>query len=397
MRVAAGQATPLVVSAGVATLVKRVTWSMLMTKYKILGFSLLLTAVTAVGLVPAAQQARQDRQAAAPQAARPGPAARVGERAHTVHSVPRDYVVEPPDMLLVEVLEALPGRPISGERLVRPDGKISLGFYGEIYVAGQNLNEIKTKVVNHLRKTLSDEALGLIVHDSKTGRDLMAKPEDSDRVFVDVTKINSKNYYVLGDVAIPGRLPLTGKQTVLDAINLAGGLKYEPKDTSVVLYRPDPTHVRSRALPINIKEVLLGDDTSTNYRLEPGDRLVVQLIERTEHEAPALARTTRGTGASRGSFQLGSAGRGIAWRCPDAARSRSPPVADGADAQENSRKARASRTLSRIIERGSIPHRRLASPAPRPLRTEPSGQVLPRSAAAGCTWRGARIGQPSRS
>ena len=47
-----------------------------------------------------------------------------------------DYVVEPPDLILVEVLEALPGRPISGERLVRPDGKISLGFYGEVYVAG---------------------------------------------------------------------------------------------------------------------------------------------------------------------------------------------------------------------------------------------------------------------
>ena len=40
-------------------------------------------------------------------------------------------MVEPPDLLIVEVLDALPGRPISGERLVRPDGKISLGFYGE--------------------------------------------------------------------------------------------------------------------------------------------------------------------------------------------------------------------------------------------------------------------------
>ena len=27
------------------------------------------------------------------------------------------------------LLEALPGRPISGERLVKPDGKISLGFF----------------------------------------------------------------------------------------------------------------------------------------------------------------------------------------------------------------------------------------------------------------------------
>jgi polysaccharide export outer membrane protein len=39
-----------------------------------------------------------------------------------------DYVLEPPDLVIVEVLDALPGRPISGERLVRPDGKISLGL-----------------------------------------------------------------------------------------------------------------------------------------------------------------------------------------------------------------------------------------------------------------------------
>ena len=45
-------------------------------------------------------------------------------------------VVEPPDLVVVEVLEALPGRPISGERLVRPDGTISLGFYGEVPVRG---------------------------------------------------------------------------------------------------------------------------------------------------------------------------------------------------------------------------------------------------------------------
>ena len=58
-------------------------------------------------------------------------------REFTKVSMP-DYVVEPPDLLIVEVLEALPGRTISGERLIRPDGRISLGFYGDIYVAGDN-------------------------------------------------------------------------------------------------------------------------------------------------------------------------------------------------------------------------------------------------------------------
>jgi polysaccharide biosynthesis/export protein len=143
-----------------------------------------------------------------------------------------DYVVEPPDLLLVEVLEAAPGRPISGERLVRPDGKVSLGFYGEVYVAGLTMPEVKEKIVLHLRKFLSDEVLGLVEHEMETGevkldkagKPIMIDPKDSDRVFVDVTAYNSKNYYILGDVLIPGKLPITGNETVLDAIEFAGGL-----------------------------------------------------------------------------------------------------------------------------------------------------------------------------
>src|SRR6516164_3886710 len=80
-----------------------------------------------------------------------------------------DYVLEPPDLVIVEVLEALPGRPISGERLVRPDGKISLGFYGDVYVAGLTLPEVKEKIVLHLRKYLTDEVLGLVELDPETG------------------------------------------------------------------------------------------------------------------------------------------------------------------------------------------------------------------------------------
>ena len=72
-------------------------------------------------------------------------------------------------MLIVEVLDALPGRPISGERLVRPDGKISLGFYGDVYVAGLTVPEVKEKIVRHLQKYLSDEALGLVEVDEATG------------------------------------------------------------------------------------------------------------------------------------------------------------------------------------------------------------------------------------
>jgi len=196
-----------------------------------------------------------------------------------------DYVVEAPDLLLVEVLEALPGRPISGERLVRPDGKITLGFYGDVYVAGLTLPEVKEKIILHLRKYISDEALGLIDVDSEVGEPQvgekpkppkMIDPRESATVFVDVTAYNSKNYYVLGDVAVTGRFPITGNETVLDAINFAGGLMPTAAPQNIRLVRPAPPGACcEQLLPVNLAAITSGGDPTTNYQLMPGDRLVV--------------------------------------------------------------------------------------------------------------------------
>jgi polysaccharide export outer membrane protein len=196
-------------------------------------------------------------------------------REFTKVSMP-DYVVEPPDLLIVEVLEALPGRPISGERLVRPDGKVSLGFYGEVYVAGLTTDEIKEKIVLHLRKYLPDEVLGLTEIDPKDGKVKEIAPRDSNRVFVDVTAYNSKFYYVQGDVAAPGKMPIVGNETVLDAINYAGGLIPTAAPQNIRLVRPAPPGACcEQILPINLAAIISAGDPTTNYQLMPGDRIVV--------------------------------------------------------------------------------------------------------------------------
>jgi len=196
-----------------------------------------------------------------------------------------DYVLEPPDLVLVEVLEALPGRPISGERLVRPDGKVSLGFYGDVYVAGLTMAEVKEKIILHLRKFLTDEALGLIETDDTTGepkidektnKPKLIEPKDSATVFCDVTAYNSKNYYVLGDVLITGKLPITGNETVLDAINFAGGLMPTAAPANIRLVRPAPPGACcEQVLPVNIAAITSGGDPTTNYQIMPNDRLIV--------------------------------------------------------------------------------------------------------------------------
>lgn len=187
-----------------------------------------------------------------------------------------EYVVEPPDLILVEVLEALPGRPVSGERLVKPDGKISLGFYGEVFVAGLTTEEIKEKIVLHLRKYLPDEVLGLTEIDPKDGSFKEIDPRESNRVFVDVTAYNSKFYYVQGDVAAPGKMPITGNETVLDAINYAGGLIPTASQQNIRLVRPAPPGACcEQVLPINLAAIVSSGDPTTNYQIMPGDRIVI--------------------------------------------------------------------------------------------------------------------------
>jgi polysaccharide export outer membrane protein len=192
-----------------------------------------------------------------------------------------EYVIEPPDLVLIEVLEALPGRPITGERLVRPDGTVSLDFYGNVYIAGLTPTEAKEKIVIHLRKFLTDETLGLILEDpdpddpNKTKLSVV-QPRDTDRVFVDVTAYNSKVYYIMGDVLAPGRLPITGNETVLDGINYAGGLAPTASVPNIRLVRPAPPGSScDQVLPVNYEAIVHVGDPTTNYQLMPGDRIVV--------------------------------------------------------------------------------------------------------------------------
>jgi polysaccharide export outer membrane protein len=102
-----------------------------------------------------------------------------------------------------------------------------------------------------------------------------------------VTAYNSKNYYIQGAVRIPGRLPVTGSDTVLDAITYAGGLTERADHDRVILYRPQPPGVNAplQRLPVNIDQITMGDDPTTNYQMLPGDRLVVPAKPGSESEA----------------------------------------------------------------------------------------------------------------
>lgn len=99
-------------------------------------------------------------------------------------------LIRPGDLLTIEILETLPGRPLTGQRIVRPDGTISLGFYGDLPVIGLTRHQIKENLIRHMKKFLNDDVLGLVEMDPTTGKPIAIPPVESDRVLVD----DSLNY-----------------------------------------------------------------------------------------------------------------------------------------------------------------------------------------------------------
>jgi hypothetical protein len=170
------------VSAAIATLIEGVITEMAWTKLKTITLGLLVAAL-ACGLGVAAERNRPRRPES--------PKAAVDRARKPIASRDASAVLEGParmkpgNSILIEVLEALPGRPISGLRYVRPDGTISLGFYGDLKVAGLTRDEIKVKVIERLLKFMPEEVLGLELMDVDGETIRKVAPIDSDRVFVD--------------------------------------------------------------------------------------------------------------------------------------------------------------------------------------------------------------------
>jgi polysaccharide export outer membrane protein len=152
---------------------------------------------------------------------------------------------------------------ITGEHLVAPDGTVNLGLYGRVYLAGMSLDEGRGKI---------EERLSLYFDDPK--------------VSLDVFVYNSKFYYIIsagggvGDRVV--RIPVTGNETVLDAIAQVGGLD-QSSSKKMWIARPTPGSVGcDQILPVDWDAITRVGATATNYQLLAGDRLFIA-------ENPAIA------------------------------------------------------------------------------------------------------------
>jgi polysaccharide export outer membrane protein len=169
------------------------------------------------------------------------------------------YVVEPGDVLLVQPSSFDSPVRLPGDQPVLPDGTIQLGRYGRLMVAGKTIDQIETEV-NVLIRSKEPEA-------EKNG---------NGPILVRLVTRDSKVFYVLGEVNAPGAFPLRGRETVLDAIVIAGGLNTNASRKNILLSRPTPPDNACRkVLPVNYDAIVQLGDTTTNYQIRAGDRVFV--------------------------------------------------------------------------------------------------------------------------
>jgi polysaccharide biosynthesis/export protein len=223
------------------------------------------------------------------------------------------YHIEPLDMLQIVVANPLLDLPISGSFAVDPSGMIDLGPpYGKVMVSGQTVDEAKKAIEDHLKSIIRDPQIAVslsqtsgqqqitgehhigpdgrvnlgtygsvyvagmtIAEATKAIEEQLSKYLEQPRVSVDVFAYNSKVYYVIVEGDVEGdsivRSPITGNETVLDALAQRAEKIPSLADSWVWVARAGGI-----ILPVNWQGLVEGTDTTSNWQLQPGDRIVVR-------------------------------------------------------------------------------------------------------------------------
>jgi polysaccharide export outer membrane protein len=158
----------------------------------------------------------------------------------------KTFVIGAEDVLGIKVWR---DPEVSGQVTVRPDGKITLQLLGEIQAAG-----------------LTPEALTQVIYDGLS----KLKQLDKSEVAVSVMQINSRKYFIQGEVGRVGAFPLLVPTRIMEAIGHAGGFREFANEKKILIIHSDGTQSK-----FNYKDVIHGKNLEQNIFVQPGDQIIV--------------------------------------------------------------------------------------------------------------------------
>jgi polysaccharide export outer membrane protein len=164
--------------------------------------------------------------------------------------LPADYVIGPEDSLSIVFWRE---RDLSGDVVVRSDGKISLPLLNDLQAAGFTPEQLRQRIAQEAARFVQDSTVTVVVR-----------------------QINSRKVFITGQVARPGSYPLISPMTVMQLIALAGGLSEFADGNEITVVRIDPG-AASGATTLRFKydDVAKRKNLRQNVDLRPGDTVIV--------------------------------------------------------------------------------------------------------------------------
>ena len=157
------------------------------------------------------------------------------------------YIIGPMDVLEVHVWKE---PDFSRTLLVRPDGQITMPLIGDIQASGMSTLALKNLIGIKLKRFL-----------------------DNPEVTVILVESNSKKFYIIGKVNLPGTYPLSYNMTVLQALSVAGGLaEWADKDSIRIIRK---TGGKKVILKFDYDKAVSGKNLKQNILLKPNDTIIV--------------------------------------------------------------------------------------------------------------------------
>lgn len=167
-----------------------------------------------------------------------------------------DYRIGEEDELAISVYG---DERLDKTQVVRPGGKISFPFVGEITAAGLTVGELNARLAEQLSRFY-----------------------ENPRVTVIVSKYNSRKVSVLGEVTSPGLLRLVSDIDLLEAVSRAGGLTANADLQDALLMR------NGQVIPVDFVRLFKRGDLSQNSALQTGDVVLIPHIN--ERKAMVLGQ-----------------------------------------------------------------------------------------------------------
>ncbi len=156
----------------------------------------------------------------------------------------KTYVIGAEDVIFVKVWR---DNDVSGQFLVRPDGRISVPLIGDVTASGCTPEQLEKDISERLSKFIKDP-----------------------QVNVGILAVGSKKYFILGEVNKPGSFPLVVPTNVLEALVNAGGFRDFANTSKILILRGN------KVITFNYKQVTRGKKPEQNILLEPGDKIIVK-------------------------------------------------------------------------------------------------------------------------